>query len=154
MALTSLTFRKLLIGGFILMAGTLLGLNFYLTRFTVQLQTENIHRRLQAEAEILANEAATVTPAALEDWSRQARARSGARVAVIGPRGIVLADSQEASSVSASPAPISPRSGMPSREPLEFQSALTLILTVSIFTWRYHISTRGKRETLCNWMSH
>ncbi|HXH51563.1 MAG TPA: ATP-binding protein [Terriglobia bacterium] len=102
MALTSPIFRKLLVAAFLLMAGTLLGMNIYLTRFTIQLQTENIHRRLRAEAEILAGEAATIPPSKLENWSRESQGRAGARVAVIDPQGIVLADSQEPSVVSAS----------------------------------------------------
>jgi two-component system, OmpR family, phosphate regulon sensor histidine kinase PhoR len=102
MALTSPIFRKLLVAAFLLMAGTLLGMNVYLTRFTIQLQTENIHRRLRAEAEILAGGAATVPPSNLEAWSRESQARARARVAVIDPQGIVLADSQEPSVVSAS----------------------------------------------------
>jgi two-component system phosphate regulon sensor histidine kinase PhoR len=102
MALTSPIFRKLVVAAFLVMAGTLLGLNFYLTRFTVHLQTENIQRRLQAEAEILANEVATVPLSKLEDWCRRSQARAHASVAVIDPQGIVLADSREPSSVSAS----------------------------------------------------
>jgi two-component system, OmpR family, phosphate regulon sensor histidine kinase PhoR len=102
MALTSPIFRKLLVAAFLLMAGTLLGMNVYLTRFTIQLQTENVHRRLRVEAEILAGEAATVPSSKLEAWSRQSQARARARVAVIDPHGIVLADSQEPSGVSAS----------------------------------------------------
>ncbi len=101
MALTSPIFRKLLIAAFLLMAGTLLGLNFYLTRFTVQLQTENIQRRLKAEAEILAGEAATIPPSKLQQWSLRAEARSHAHVVVIDPQGIELADSREPSNVSA-----------------------------------------------------
>ncbi len=93
MALTSPMFRKLLMAVFLLMAGTLLGLNFYLTRFTVRLQTENIQHRLRSEAGILAAEAAKVPPSNLQQWSRQAQARAQAQVAVINPQGIVLADS-------------------------------------------------------------
>jgi two-component system phosphate regulon sensor histidine kinase PhoR len=102
MALTSPIFRKLLITAFLLMAGTLVGLNFYLTRFTVQLQTENIQRRLRAEAEILANEVATIPPSKLQDWCRESQARAHAYVAVMDPQGIVLADSRAPSSVFAS----------------------------------------------------
>jgi len=102
MALTSPIFRKLLIAAFLLMAGTLLGLNFYLTRFTVHLQTENVQRRLQAEAEILADEVATVPPSKLEDWCRRSQARAHAYVAVIDPQGTVLADSRGPASESAS----------------------------------------------------
>jgi two-component system, OmpR family, phosphate regulon sensor histidine kinase PhoR len=102
MALTGPIFRKLLIAAFLLMAGTLLGLNFYLTRFTVQLQTENIRRRLKAEAEILADEAATVPPSKLQRWSSQSQARAHAQVVVIDPQGVVLADSRDPSNISAS----------------------------------------------------
>ena len=100
MALTSPIFRKLLIAAFLLMAGTLLGMNVYLTRFTIQLQTENIHRRLKAEAEILAGEATATSPAKLEQWCQQAQARAHAQVTVIDPQGIVLADSKDPSNVS------------------------------------------------------
>ena len=102
MALTSPIFRKLLLAAFLLMAGTLLGLNFYLTRFTIQLQTENVHRRLEVEAAILAGEAAAIAPPKLEQWALRSQARARARVAVIDPRGVVLADSGERSAVSAS----------------------------------------------------
>jgi two-component system, OmpR family, phosphate regulon sensor histidine kinase PhoR len=102
MALTSPIFRKLLMAAFLLMAGTLLGMNVYLTRFTIQIQTENIHRRLRAEAEILASEAASIPPSRLEGWARQSDARAHAHVAVIDPQGVVLADSREPSNVSTS----------------------------------------------------
>ena len=112
MALTGPIFRKLLIAAFLLMAGTLLGLNFYLTRFTVQLQTENTQRRLKAEAEILADEAAQIPRSNLEQWSRQAEARAHAHVSVIDPEGVVLADSKE------------PSEGLPNRADLaEVQKA-------------------------------
>jgi two-component system phosphate regulon sensor histidine kinase PhoR len=102
MALSSPIFRKLLITLFLLMAGTLLGLNFYLTRFTVHLQTKNLRRRLQSEAEILANEVATVPPSKLGQWALESQARAQAELAVIDPQGIVLADSREDSSEPAS----------------------------------------------------
>jgi two-component system, OmpR family, phosphate regulon sensor histidine kinase PhoR len=102
MALTSPTFRKVLIAAFLLMAGTLLGLNFYLTRFTIQLQTRNIESRLRTEAEILAEEAAMVPPSKLEQWTCQAEAHGRAHVVVIDPQGIELADSRDPSKVSAS----------------------------------------------------
>lgn len=102
MALTSPIFRKLLIAAFLLMAGTLLGMNVYLTRFTIQIQTENIHRRLRAEAEILASEAASTPLSNLEGWARQSDARARAHVSVIDPHGVVLADSRDPSNVSTS----------------------------------------------------
>ena len=102
MALTSPIFRKLLIAAFLLMAGTLLGMNVYLTRFTIQLQTENIHRRLKAEAEILAGEAAATSPSNLQQWCQKAQNRARAQVAVINRQGIVLADSKDPSSVATS----------------------------------------------------
>ncbi|HET7213610.1 MAG TPA: ATP-binding protein [Terriglobia bacterium] len=97
MALTSPIFRKLLVAAFLLMVGTLLVMNVYLTRFTIRLQTENIHRRLKTEAGMLAAEAATIPPKELEQWSLESEARAHARVAVIDPHGIALADSREPS---------------------------------------------------------
>src|SRR5579875_531759 len=102
MPLTSPIFRKLLIAAFVLMAGTLLGLNFYLTRFTVKLQTENIQKRLRTEAEILAGDLASVPRSDLDKWARQSAARARAHVAVIDPQGIVLADSRDPGNVSSS----------------------------------------------------
>ena len=102
MAFTSPIFRKLLIAAFLLMAGTLLGMNIYFIRFTVRLQTESLHRRLNVEADVLAGEAASVPPSALENWSREAQVRSHARVAIINPQGMVLADSLGTSNVSVS----------------------------------------------------
>ncbi len=100
MALTSPIFRKLIIAAFLLMAGILLGMNFYLTRFTVQIQTQAIERRLRAEAQILAEEAATVPPSKLEQWSQQSQARAQAQITVIDPQGAVLADSTDPSAIS------------------------------------------------------
>jgi two-component system phosphate regulon sensor histidine kinase PhoR len=102
MALTSPIFRKLMIAAFLLMAGILLGLNFYLTRFSVQIQTQAIERRLRAEAQILAEEVATVPPSKLEHWSQQSQTRAQARIAVIDPQGAVLADSTDPSAISSS----------------------------------------------------
>ncbi|HVB29701.1 MAG TPA: ATP-binding protein [Terriglobia bacterium] len=113
MTLTSPIFRKLLLAVFLLMAGTLLGLNFYLTRFTVRLQTDNIQHRLRFEAGILAGEAARVPPSKLEQWARQSETRAQAQVAVIDPQGVVLADSRQ------------PLKGLPARADLaEVQKAL------------------------------
>ena len=102
MPLTSPIFRKLLMAAFVLMAGTLLGLNFYLTQFTVKLQTENIQKRLRTEAEILAGDLASVPRSDLDKWARQSAARARAHVAVIDPQGIVLADSRDPGNVSSS----------------------------------------------------
>lgn len=102
MALTSPIFRKLVVAAFLLIAGTLAGLNFYLTRFTVRLQTENIQRRLKADADLLAAQASVIPQAKLQQWSRQSQKRAHVHVAVIDPRGNVLADSSEPSSVSSS----------------------------------------------------
>jgi len=102
MPLTSPIFRKLLMAAFVLMAGTLLGLNFYLTQFTVKLQTENIQKRLRTEAEILAGDLASVPRSDLDKWARQSAARARAHLAVIDPQGIVLADSRDPGNVSSS----------------------------------------------------
>jgi two-component system phosphate regulon sensor histidine kinase PhoR len=87
-------FRKLLLSAFALIAITLGVLDFYLTRYTADLQRQDIERQLESEAHILSYELADVDPAHLEGWARAAEHRAGARVTLIDSRGAVLADSQ------------------------------------------------------------
>lgn len=94
MTLHSPVFRKLISSAFLIIAVTLVVLDFYLTRYTGRQQVERVEQRLEAEARILAGELAIVLPAQLERWSQEAGARARARVTVINPQGIVLADSQ------------------------------------------------------------
>jgi two-component system phosphate regulon sensor histidine kinase PhoR len=94
LTLRSPIFRKLLWSAFLLIAATLSVLDFYLTRYMAQRQRQNVEQRLAAQARLLTYEAATVQRRALEPWARDAGARAPARVTVIDPAGLVLADSQ------------------------------------------------------------
>ncbi len=91
--MSSSIFRKLLWSGFLVIAGTLLVLDFYLTRYTARQQVEAVERRLAAQARILEGELPAVAPADLEAWARAAGDRAKARVTVIDQKGLVLADS-------------------------------------------------------------
>jgi len=92
--LRSPIFRKLLFSAFLLIAATLLALDFYLTRYTAARQTEQVQRRLTSEGLVLLPEVSDVPPSQLEDWTRQAAARARARITVVDPSGVVLADSE------------------------------------------------------------
>jgi len=94
MALLGTVFRKLLAVAFLLIAVTLLVLDFDLGRYTARHQVESVEQRLEAEAQILAGELKTVSPQQTEQWTKQAGVRAGARVTVIDPRGVVLGDSE------------------------------------------------------------
>ncbi|MBZ5544538.1 MAG: PAS domain-containing protein [Acidobacteriia bacterium] len=94
MTLRSPIFRKLLWSAFLLIAATLVVLDFYLTRYMAQRQRENVEQRLAAQARLLTYEAAGVPRPILEPWARDAGARAETRVTVIDPAGMVLADSQ------------------------------------------------------------
>ncbi len=94
MTFRSPMFRKLLASAFLLIAVTLLVLNFYMTRYTANREEQSVVRRLAAEAQILETETANIPPSQLEDWTRQAAQRSGARVTMVDPKGVALADSQ------------------------------------------------------------
>ena len=93
MTFRSPIFRKLLASAFLLIAVTLVVLDFYLTRFTARREVENVEQRLEVEAWILEAEAAEVPVPKLESWARDASSRAGTRVTVISPKGVVLADS-------------------------------------------------------------
>ncbi len=94
MPLRSLIFRKLLLSAFVLIAITLVVLDFYLTRYTAQHERDVVAGQLAAEGRILAGELAPVQPVALENWARAAGKRAQARITIIDPRGLVLADSE------------------------------------------------------------
>jgi len=94
MSLRSSVFGKLLLSGFFLIAATLLALDFYLTRLSAGRQREAAERQLAAQARILAGELAAVQPAGLGAWARDAGDRAQARITLIDPGGVVLADSQ------------------------------------------------------------
>lgn len=93
MTFRSPIFRKLLASAFLLIAVTLVVLDFYLTRFTSRREVQSVEQRLEAEARILKTEVAEVPLPRLEDWAHQASQRAGARVTIISPQGGVLADS-------------------------------------------------------------
>jgi two-component system phosphate regulon sensor histidine kinase PhoR len=94
MTLRSPIFRKLLASAFLLIAVGLVALDFYLTRYISRHETESVQNRLGVEARILAGELTSPLNISLEEWARQAGARAQARVTVINPAGVVLADSE------------------------------------------------------------
>ena len=94
MTLRSPIFRKLWTSAFLLIAIGLVSLDFYLTRYIGRHETESVQQRLSVEAHILAGELASPLPVPLEEWARGAGARAQARVTVINPVGVVLADSE------------------------------------------------------------
>jgi len=87
-------FRKLLASGFLLIAATLAVLDFYMSRYTSHREVQSVVKQLKVEAQILATEAAVVPAPQLEDWTRQASQRSGARITIVDPKGVALSDSQ------------------------------------------------------------
>jgi len=93
MTFRSPIFRKLLASAFLLIAVALVVLDFNLTRYTSRREVQSVELRLEAEARILQGEVREVPLAGLEDWAHQASLRARARVTVIDPRGVVLADS-------------------------------------------------------------
>ncbi len=93
MVFRSPIFRKLLASAFLLIAVTLLVLDFHLTRYTAAREEQNVKQRLEAEARILGPEMAQVPRAQLEDWAHQASQRADARITIIDPNGVALADS-------------------------------------------------------------
>ena len=86
-------FRKLLASAFLLIAVTVVVLDFYLGRYTSAREIQNVEQRLEAEARILQSETGALQISQLEDWAREASQRSGARVTIVDPRGVALADS-------------------------------------------------------------
>ncbi len=93
MTFRSPIFRKLLASAFVLIAVTLAVVDFYLTRYTAGREVQSVEQQLEAEARILETEAANVPRPQLEDWARQASHRSRARVTIVDPNGVALADS-------------------------------------------------------------
>jgi two-component system, OmpR family, phosphate regulon sensor histidine kinase PhoR len=93
MTFRSPIFRKLLASSFLLIALTLGVVDVYLTRFTTNREAQLTEHRLEAEARILQAEVAHVPRPQLEDWAHQAAERSAARVTIVDPQGVVLADS-------------------------------------------------------------
>jgi two-component system phosphate regulon sensor histidine kinase PhoR len=93
MTLGNSIFRKMLFSGFLLILVSLLIMDFYLTRYLGDQQTEAVQQRLSAQARVLAGEMPAPGPA-LEPWALSAEKRAGARITIIDPAGTVLADSQ------------------------------------------------------------
>ncbi|HLW80112.1 MAG TPA: ATP-binding protein, partial [Terriglobia bacterium] len=94
MTFRSAIFRRILWSAFLLIAVALLVLNFYLRRYTAEHQADAARQQLTVGAQILAGELAAVPPAELQRWSIDAGRRAAARVTLIDPSGVVLADSQ------------------------------------------------------------
>jgi two-component system phosphate regulon sensor histidine kinase PhoR len=94
MTMGSPIFRKLLLSAFLLIAATLLVMDFYLVRHTERREAEKVQQQLVAEARILRGELDSVAPAELDEWADRAGERAQARVTLIDPAGNVLADSQ------------------------------------------------------------
>jgi len=93
MIFRSSIFRKLLASAFLLIAVTLIVVDFHLTHYTANRAVQSVEQRLEAEARILQPDAANVPRPQLEDWVNQAAQRSGARITIVDPSGVVLADS-------------------------------------------------------------
>jgi two-component system phosphate regulon sensor histidine kinase PhoR len=87
-------FRKLLISAFVLIAATLVGLDFFLTRYIADRETQSVQHRLTAEARILREEVPDVASARLEVWAKEVSRRAQARFTMIEPGGTVVADSE------------------------------------------------------------
>ena len=92
--LRSPLFRKLLFSAFLLIAVALVILDFYLTRYVAERETQSTEQRLSHEARILAGELWNVPPGELVDWAHRADRRAQARITIIDREGLVLADSQ------------------------------------------------------------
>jgi two-component system phosphate regulon sensor histidine kinase PhoR len=86
-------FRKLLTSAFLLIALTLVILDFFVTRYTANREVQNVAQRLEAEARILETEVVEIPRPQLQDWARQAAQRAGGRVTIVDPKGVPLADS-------------------------------------------------------------
>jgi two-component system phosphate regulon sensor histidine kinase PhoR len=87
-------FRKLLVSAFLLIAATLLGLDFFLTTYIADRETQSVQHRLTAEARILREEVPDAESVHLEAWAKDVSRRAQARITVIEPGGTVLADSE------------------------------------------------------------
>ena len=61
MTFRSPIFRKLLANAFLLIAVTLVVVNFYISRYTANREVQSVVKRLEAEAQILETEAANVS---------------------------------------------------------------------------------------------
>lgn len=87
-------FRKLLASSFLLIAVTLGVVDLYLTGYTANRETQTTEQRLEAEVRVLQGEVAAVPRGRLENWAVDAAQRSRARVTIVDPQGVALADSE------------------------------------------------------------
>ena len=94
MTLRSPIFRRLLGSAILLIGAPLLALDFYLTRFTARREVEIVKQQLKTNARVLAGEVSAVPLVGLEDWAKTVGSRAEARVTLINPKGLVMADSQ------------------------------------------------------------
>lgn len=86
-------FRKLLISAFVLIAAPLLVIDSFLTSYIANRETQHVLQRLTAQARVLTGEVSGVASAQLEDWATQVSPRAQARITVVDPQGVVIADS-------------------------------------------------------------
>ena len=93
MTFRSPIFRKLLTAALMLIVLTLVVVDFYVTGYTANREVQSVEQRLEAEARILGTEAASVPRPQLESWAREASERARARVTIVDPKGVALADS-------------------------------------------------------------
>jgi len=87
-------FRNLLLSTFVLIAGTLLVLDSFLTSYITRRETQSAQERLIAEARILRGELEGVDTVGVQNWAKAVSERSDTRVTFVDPKGMVLADSE------------------------------------------------------------
>jgi len=92
--LRSPIFRKLFLSACLVITATLFVLDFYLSRYMARRQVVNVEQRLAAQGRLLTAEAVVTPRGGLEGWAKAAGARAQARLTIIDPTGVVLADSQ------------------------------------------------------------
>jgi len=114
--------RRFLWSAFVLLAISLLGIDFYVTRLTAGNESEDLRASLTAQARLLAAQ----LPAAggnFDAWVKNRASQSGVRVAVLDGNGAVLADSE----------PVSSNDELLSVEtPLQTKATVTLRLSQSL----------------------
>ena len=94
MTLHSPIFRKLLWITLLPAAVALVLLDFYLSRYIAEREISTVRQQLSLQAAILLRELPALPPAQFMDWAEKTDAITHARVTVIDPQGLVLADSQ------------------------------------------------------------
>src|SRR5574340_4634 len=94
MVSSSPIFRKLFLSALALIAVTLALVDFYVTRSVAQQHVDAVNARLTAQARILRVEAADASATQLQAWAHRSARSAQARITVIDPRGVVLADSE------------------------------------------------------------